>query len=71
MFKVICKEDNKTFNVYDIKYDVISGYPQFLIYEDNEWLLRSAKLFKPYEDKKKKLYESNQKDKEYTFEDGM
>ena len=71
MFKVIRKEDEKVFDIYNIRYDAITGYPQFLIYEDNQWLLRSAKFFKPYEYKKKKLYESNQKDKEYTFEVGM
>lgn len=65
MFKVIRKEDNKTFNVYDIRYDAILGFPQFLIYEDNQWLLENANLFKPYEDKKKKLLESNLKDKNY------
>ena len=67
MFKVIRKEDNKTFNVYNIRYDAISGFPQFLIYEDNQWLLKSAKFFNPYEDKKKKLYESNFKNKKYTW----
>lgn len=71
MFKVTRKEDNKVFDIYDIRYDAISGFPQFLIYEDNQWLVRSAKLFKPHEDPKKKLYESNYKDKEYTFEVGM
>ena len=73
MFKVTRKEDNKVFDIYNIRYDAITGYPQFLIYEDNQWLLRSAKLFKPYEDKKKKLLESNLKDKnyEYKFEDGI
>lgn len=73
MFKVIRKEDEKVFDIYDIRYDAISGFPQFLIYEDNQWLLKSAKLFRPYEDKKKKLLESNLKDKkyEYKFEDGM
>lgn len=73
MCKVIRKEDEKVFDIYDIRYDAISGYPQFLIYEDNQWLLRSAKLFRPYEDKKKKLLESNLKDKsyEYKFEDGI
>lgn len=73
MFKVTRKEDKKTFDIYDIRYDAVTGFPQFLIYEDNQWLLKSAKLFKPYEDEKKKLYESNMKDKEYkyTFEDGM
>lgn len=69
MIKVIRKEDNKTFNVYDIRYDAISGFPQFLIYEDNQWLLKSAKLFKPHESPLKPLNESI--NKEYKFEDGM
>ena len=69
MIKVIRKEDNKIFNVYDIRYDAISGYPQFLIYEDNQWLLRSAKLFIPHEFPLKTLNESI--DKNYKFEDGM
>lgn len=68
MFKVIRKEDDKTFNVYDIRYDAISGFPQFLIYEDNQWLLKSAKFFKPHEYPEKKLYESNFKDKTYKIE---
>jgi hypothetical protein len=67
MFKIIRKEDNKIFNVYDIRYDAISGYPQFLIYEDNQWLIRSAKLFEPLT--LKTLNESVTK--EYKFEDGM
>ena len=67
MFKVTRKEDNKVFDIYDIRYDAITGYPQFLIYEDNQWLLRSAKLFRPYEDFKKKLYESDFKDKTYNW----
>ena len=68
MFKVIHKETEKTVDVYDIIYEPISGYPQFLIYEDNQWLRKSAKHFRPYEDKKKKLYESNFKDKKYKIE---
>ncbi len=73
MFKVIHKETEKTTEVYDITYEPISGYPQFLIYEDNQWLRKSAKHFRPYEDRKKKLLESNLKDKnyEYKFEGGM
>lgn len=73
MFKVMNKETEKVFEVYNIRYDAITGYPQFLIYDDGQWLCRSAKFFKPYEDKKKKLYESNFKDKEYeyNFEVGM
>lgn len=73
MFKVKHKETNEVFDVYDIRYDAISGYPQFLIYDDNQWLMRSAKHYKPNIDEKKKLLESNFKDKkyEYKFEDGM
>jgi hypothetical protein len=67
MFKVIRKEDEKVFDIYDIRYDAISGYPQFLIYEDNQWLIRSAKLFEPLT--LKTLNESVTK--EYKFEDGM
>lgn len=33
--------------VYDITYDAITGYPQFLIYEDGQWLRLSAKHFAP------------------------
>lgn len=32
--------------VYDISYNA-NGYPQFLIYEDNQWKLVSAKHFRP------------------------
>ena len=79
MFKVIHKETEKLVDVYDIIYEPISGYPQFLIYEDNQWLRKSAKYFRPCNDKKKRLLESNLKDKEYKyefkdkyeFEDGM
>ena len=58
MFKVRHKETNEVFDVYDIRYDAISGYPQFLIYQDNQWLMKSAKHFKPIENKKKTLNES-------------
>lgn len=36
MFKVIDKETGKMFDVYDITYDVVTGYPQFLIYKDGQ-----------------------------------
>ena len=73
MFKVIRKEDEKVFDVYDVRYDNTTGFAQFLIYEDTQWIIRSAKFFKPYENKKKKLFESNYKDKnyEYSFEVGV
>lgn len=42
------KDDNKTYEVYDIVYDKV-GYPQFLIYKDGEWVRLSAKHFRPLE----------------------
>lgn len=56
MFKVTEKETGKIFDVFDITYDAITGYPQFLIYkegrweEEGQWLRVSAKKFKPCED---------------------
>ena len=44
---VINKNDNKKYHVYDIVYDK-TGYPQFLIYKDGQWLRKSAKHFRPY-----------------------
>lgn len=41
------KNSNKVYDVYDITYNK-SGYPQFLIYKDGEWVRLSAKYFKPY-----------------------
>lgn len=72
MFKVKHKVSNSVVDVYDIVYDK-TGYPQFLIYENNQWVRVSAKHYKPNIDEKKKLLESNLKDKkyEYKFEDGM
>lgn len=49
MFRVLEKETDKPFDVYDITYDAITGYPQFLIYKDGQWLRVSAKHFEPYE----------------------
>lgn len=46
LFAVKRKGDNKNVNVYDVKRDN-KGYPLFLIYEDNQWLYKSAKLFYP------------------------
>lgn len=40
------KDDNETYEVYDITYDKV-GYPHFLIYKDNQWLRMSAKHFRP------------------------
>ena len=40
------KELNRMETVYDIKYDK-NGFPMFLVYRGNQWLLRSAKHFSP------------------------
>lgn len=44
---VINKKDGKDYKVYDIVYDR-TGYPQFLVYRDGEWVRMSAKHFRPY-----------------------
>lgn len=71
MFKVRHKISNSIHEVYGIQYNPITGSPQFLIYENDDWVKVSAKHYEPDIDKKKKLYESTQKDKEYIFEAGM
>lgn len=43
------KEDNREYQIFDITYDQ-SGYPQFLVYKDGQWLRMSAKHFTPYYD---------------------
>ena len=45
--QVINKDDNKKYTIYNITYDK-TGYPQFLIYKDGEWLRLSAKHFREY-----------------------
>lgn len=52
MVKVVDKNTGKYYNVYDITYDQC-GYPKFLIYDDGQWLQRSAKYFKPIDDEKR------------------
>ena len=44
---VVHKKTGKIFEVYEIKNDRC-GYPNFLIYKDNQWIRMSAKHFKPY-----------------------
>ena len=39
---------DKKITVYDITYDK-SGFPQFLIHDDGEWIRKSAKYFSPIE----------------------
>ena len=46
MFKVIEKETEEVYNVYDIKYDKC-GYPHFVVYKNGQWQIKSAKYFKP------------------------
>ena len=43
---VVERTTNKQYDVYDITYDY-TGYPHFLIYDDGQWLKRSAKHFRP------------------------
>ena len=45
-FMVVSNVDYMTYTVFDVKYDQC-GYPLFLIHDDNQWLLRSAKHFRP------------------------
>lgn len=48
MFKVKNLTDNNIYIVYDIQYDG-AGYPHFLIYQNNQWIRKSAKHFQPYQ----------------------
>lgn len=43
---VLCKDNLTEYEVFDITYDR-AGYPQFLIYRENQWLRVSAKHFTP------------------------
>ena len=45
-FKVFDSDNFKTYICYAVKTDS-NGYPQFLIYENNQWIWSSAKHFKP------------------------
>ena len=49
MFSVKHKVSNSINIVYDITYDIISGEPKFLIYENNQWVKVSAKQYAPYD----------------------
>ena len=46
LFRVIEKETNKVFLVYSVRNDS-AGYPHFLIYNDGQWIWKSAKYFFP------------------------
>lgn len=46
---LVNKTDNKEYEIFDITYDQ-SGYPQFLIYKDGQWIRMSANYFTPYYD---------------------
>ena len=45
-FKVVDKETDLVVHVYGIRDDK-KGFPHFLIYEDNQWKYKSAKLYMP------------------------
>lgn len=46
MFSVFDKEKNCSVTVYDVTYDAVTGYPQFLVY-DGAWKRVSAKHYEP------------------------
>ena len=37
---------SKTVRVYDVRMDK-TGFPHFLVYENNQWKYKSAKLYEP------------------------
>lgn len=45
--KVQHKETGNIYEVYDIRYDTATGYPQFLVYMNYQWVMMSAKHFFP------------------------
>ena len=47
-FKVRHKDTLKIYKVFDITYDN-NGFPHFLIHEDNQWIIKSAKHFEPWD----------------------
>ena len=44
--KLLCKDDMQEYEIYDITYNQ-TGFPQFLIFKNNQWLRISAKHFRP------------------------
>ena len=46
MFVLVLKATNEAVVVYNIRNDSC-GYPMFLIYQNNQWVWKSAKHFKP------------------------
>lgn len=46
MIKVVNKNDQKEYEVFHIRNDK-TGYPHFLIFQNNQWIYKSAKLFIP------------------------
>lgn len=47
--KVRHKLTNEVYAVFNVRDDAKTGFPQFLIYKDNQWRYVSAKFFIPYE----------------------
>ena len=47
MFDLINKNTNERVTIYKIRDDVNTGYPQFLFYQNDEWIWKSAKHFRP------------------------
>lgn len=53
IFTVQDKDNGDILSVYSVRNDN-KGYPQFLIYQNNQWLWVSAKKFRPIEKHKHK-----------------
>lgn len=45
IFTIIHKDTGRIYTAYDVVQS--KGYPHFLIYEDGQWVYRSAKHFRP------------------------
>ena len=45
IFTVWDKEEFEEISVYAVRDDTKTGYPQFLIYKNGEWMYKSAKCF--------------------------
>lgn len=48
------KLTNKVYQVFTVRNDAKTGFPQFLIYKDNQWRYISAKYFVPVGEAKSK-----------------
>ena len=45
-FELFYVPEGKIVDIYSVKYDDC-GYPHFLFYNENQWITKSAKYFRP------------------------